>query len=61
MGSAHTTQIGLVVQDRESRQIIAIHVGNRGEAGARGRWQAIPEGYRQKATFIPMTGSLTKR
>ncbi len=40
-----------VAQDRESRQILAIHVGNRGETGARGLWQAIPETYRQNATF----------
>ncbi len=51
MGSAHTTQIGLVAQDRESRQILAVHVGNRGAEGARGLWQAIPEIYRQNATF----------
>lgn len=37
--------------DRRSRQVVALHVGNRGEEGAKGLWQALPEGYRQRATF----------
>jgi len=37
--------------DRGSRQVVALFVGDRGEDGARGLWEALPEHYRQKATF----------
>lgn len=37
--------------DRATRQVVAIHVGDRGATGALGLWQALPESYRQKATF----------
>lgn len=40
-----------VAQDRKTRQIIAIHVGNRRQEGAQGLWQAIAESYQQNATF----------
>lgn len=40
-----------VALDRPSRQVVALHVGERGAAGAAGLWQAIPEAYRQRATF----------
>ena len=37
--------------DRASRQVVALHVGDRGAAGALGLWHALPDNYRQKATF----------
>ena len=37
--------------DRRRRQVVALFVGDRGEGGARGLWEALPERYRQKATF----------
>ena len=37
--------------DRASRQVVAIHIGDRGATGALGLWQAIPVSYRHKATF----------
>lgn len=37
--------------DRASRQIVAVHVGDRGAIGALGLWQALPACYRQQATF----------
>lgn len=40
-----------VAQDRSSRQIVALYVGNRGVEGALGLWQALDERYRQSATF----------
>jgi len=41
-----------VAQDRASRQLVALHLGERGAAGARGLWENIPEHYRQQATFF---------
>ncbi|MCC9139048.1 IS1 family transposase, partial [Pontibacter silvestris] len=41
-----------VAQDRASRQIVALHVGERGAAGARGLWENIPGHYSQQATFF---------
>ena len=41
-----------VAQDRASRQIVALYLGERGAAGARGLWKNIPEHYRQQATFF---------
>lgn len=40
-----------VAQDRKSRQIVALHLGERGAAGAKGLWDNMPEHYRQQATF----------
>ena len=37
--------------DRGSRQVVALFVGERGEGGARGLWEALPERYRKKAAF----------
>ena len=37
--------------DADTRQIVAFHVGDRSEEGARALWQALPAGYRQHATF----------
>lgn len=37
--------------DRASRQVVALFIGNRGAEGALGLWQALPERYRQHATF----------
>lgn len=41
-----------VAQDRKSRQIVALHLGERGAVGAKGLWDNIPEHYRQQATFF---------
>lgn len=41
-----------VAQDRKSRQIVALHLGDRGAVGAKGLWDNIPEHYRQQATFF---------
>ena len=40
-----------VAQERSTRQIIAFYIGNRGEEGAQGLWDRIPEVYKQKACF----------
>ena len=37
--------------DADTRQIVAFHVGDRSEQGARGLWEALPPGYRAHATF----------
>ena len=37
--------------DRASRQVIALFIGDRSADGALGLWQALPERYRQHATF----------
>ncbi|GAA4460774.1 IS1 family transposase [Nibrella saemangeumensis] len=37
--------------DRASRQVVALHIGDRGATGALGLWQALPEPYRQQASF----------
>jgi len=37
--------------DRNSRQVVALFIGDRSEDGARGLWQALPERYRERATF----------
>lgn len=37
--------------DRKSRQVVALFIGDRSEDGARGLWQALPERYRNRATF----------
>lgn len=37
--------------DRNSRQVVALFVGDRSEDGARGLWEALPERYRERATF----------
>ena len=37
--------------DRASRQVVALFIGDRGADGALGLWQALPERYRQQATF----------
>lgn len=41
-----------VAQDRKSRQIVALHLGDRSAAGAKGLWESIPEHYRQRAVFF---------
>ena len=38
--------------DRTTRQIIALHVGERGRERARALWATIPEAYRERAMFI---------
>jgi insertion element IS1 protein InsB len=40
-----------VALDRATRQIVALFIGDRSAAGALGLWQALPERYRQQATF----------
>jgi insertion element IS1 protein InsB len=35
--------------DRESREIVAVHIGNRSKRGAKKLWAALPESYRQTA------------
>lgn len=37
--------------DRATRQVVALYIGDRGATGALGLWQALPETYRQQATF----------
>ena len=37
--------------DRNSRQVVALFIGDRSEDVARGLWEALPERYRQQATF----------
>lgn len=37
--------------DRASRQVVGLFVGDRSADGALGLWQALPERYRQRATF----------
>ncbi len=37
--------------DRNSRQVVALFIGDRGMEGTLGLWQAIPERYRRRATF----------
>lgn len=37
--------------DRNSRQVVALFVGDRSAKGALGLWQAIPERYRQRGIF----------
>ena len=37
--------------DTKTRQIIALHVGDRSRQSARRLWAKIPEAYRQHATF----------
>ena len=41
-----------VAQDRKSRQIVALHLGDRGTIGAKGLWENVPEHYRRQATFF---------
>ena len=41
-----------VAQDRKSRQIVALHLGDRGAAGAKGLWEEVAEHYRRQATFF---------
>ena len=40
-----------LVLDRNSRQVVALFVGDRSTQGALGLWPAIPERYRKGATF----------
>jgi insertion element IS1 protein InsB len=35
--------------DRDTREIIGVHVGDRSRAGAKGLWESLPEAYRQGA------------
>jgi insertion element IS1 protein InsB len=42
-----------VALDRPTRQVVALFIGSRGAEGAFGLWQALPESYRQRATFHP--------
>jgi len=51
VGSRANKQWVWVALDRSSRQVVALHVGNRGVEGALGLWQALDERYRQRATF----------
>lgn len=37
--------------DRATRQVVALFVGDRSATGALGLWQALPQRYRQHATF----------
>ncbi|GAA4425936.1 IS1 family transposase [Pontibacter saemangeumensis] len=41
-----------VAQDRRSRQIVALHLGDSGATGAKGLWEEVPERYRRQATFF---------
>ena len=42
---------GMIALDRNSRQVVALFVGDRSAQGALSLWQTIPEPYRQRATF----------
>ena len=39
-----------VALDAETRQVVAMMVGDRSESTARCLWEAVPEGYRRGAT-----------
>ncbi|RDV13469.1 IS1 family transposase [Pontibacter diazotrophicus] len=41
-----------VAYDRRSRHMVALHLGDRGAAGAKGLWENVPEHYRQQATLF---------
>lgn len=47
--------------DRNSRQVVALFVGDRSAKGALGLWRAIPERYRQQATFYTDDWPLRRR
>lgn len=36
----------------QDRQIVALHLGDRGPAGAKGLWENVPAPYKQRATFF---------
>ena len=40
-----------IAMDRESRLVVAMHIGSRGLKGAKGLWQNLPESYREQALF----------
>ena len=40
-----------IAMDRESRLVVAMHMGGRGLKGARGLWQNLPESDREQALF----------
>ena len=42
-----------IAMDRQRRQIIAFHVGDRSRESAKPLWANIPAGYREQATFYP--------
>lgn len=41
-----------MAQDRKSRRVVALHLGDRGAAGARGLWESMPEHFRRQAIFF---------
>ena len=45
--------------DRETRQIIAFHVGDRSKNSAKQLWEKIPEVYRNKAVFYHLVKTLS--
>lgn len=40
-----------LAQDRQSLQIIGFHVGDRGETGAQGLWDSLPQSYKDHGLF----------
>jgi insertion element IS1 protein InsB len=40
-----------IARDRQTRQVIAFHIGDRSRDSAKQVWQNLPQGYREQATF----------
>jgi insertion element IS1 protein InsB len=40
-----------IAMDKQTRQILAFHVGDRNQASAKQLWAKIPAAYRERATF----------
>ena len=51
VGSKENKQWVWIAMDAKSRQIIALHVGDRSQESAKRLWELIPGDYRENATF----------
>ena len=51
VGNKKNKQWIWLAMDVRTRQVIAFHVGDRSKRSARKLWKAIPQAYKQKATF----------
>ena len=40
-----------LAKDRESKEIVGVHIGSRDDEGAIGLWQSLPDGYLEATTY----------
>ncbi len=52
VGKKDNKQWVWLAQDRQTRQIVGVHIGDRGETGAQGLWDSVPQYYKLHGLFF---------